>query len=161
MSRMLDPGEAYERLKRCAERYLTQFGSDETGNLLRLAVRLYLAGLPIAVIRDFSPVERSNGLMAVTVVGGRRIPHLYYLTRGEVEDILSAYKSVKDYPVRTLIRRLQALLQAFKRDCGIEGITWSDVYNLKVLAWSMEKFKSPKYTEKRLRMVLEVLSTIK
>jgi integrase len=162
MARMLDPSEAYERLKRCAERYLTQFGSDETGRLMRLAVRLYLAGLPIAVIRDFFPVERSNGLMAVTVVGGRRVPHLYYLTRGEVEDILSAYKSVKDlYPVRTLIRRLQALLQTFKRDCGIEGITWSDVYNLKVLAWGMEKFKSPKYTEKRLCMVLEVLSTIK
>ncbi len=159
---MLDPSDAYERLKRCAERYLAQYESDETGRLMRLAVRLYLAGLPTAVIKDFVPVERSNGLMAVTVVGGKKIPHLYYLTREEAEDILSAYKGVKDlYPVGTLIRRLQALLKTFKEDCGIEGLTWSDVYNLKVMAWGMEKFKSPKYTEKRLQMVLEVLSAIK
>jgi len=162
MAKILDPAEAYGRLKKCVERYLGQYKSDETGRLMRLAVKLYLAGLPIAVIRDFAPVERSNGFMAVTIVGGRRVPHLYYLTREEVEDILSAYKDVEGlYPMGTLVRRLQALLKTFKRDCGIEAITWADVYNLKVRAWGMEKFTTPKYTEKRLQMVLAVLSTVK
>jgi integrase len=162
MAKILDPAEAYGRLKKCAERYLEQYKNDETGRLMRLAVKLFLAGLPMAVIRDFAPVERSNGLMAVTVVGGRSIPHLYYLSREEVEDILSEYKGVKDlYPTGTLIRRLQALVKTFKRDCDLEGLTWVDIYNLKVRAWGMEKFTTPKYTEKRLYMVLTVLSAIK
>ncbi|MCI4408364.1 MAG: hypothetical protein JHC26_04685 [Thermofilum sp.] len=162
MAKILDPTEAYERLKRCAERYLEQYKKDETGRLMRLAVKLYLAGLPIAVIKDFSPVERSNGLMGITIVGARSVPHLYYLTREEAEDILSASKDVKElYPMGTLIRKLQALLKTFKKDCDIEGLTWADIYNLKVRAWGMDKFSTPKYTEKRLQMVLAVLSSIK
>jgi hypothetical protein len=139
--------EVYERLRLCAERYL-----ELRDGMARLAARLFLAGLPATAAVAFSPVER-GGLLAVALRGARGV-YEYYLSREEAEGILSALSEAGGVSVRGL----QAATNALKRGIGVEELTHIDVYNLKLRAWGVEALSSPKYTERRLRMVLRVLA---
>jgi hypothetical protein len=167
--------QAYRRLKLMGQAYLTiyeksrreKFGDDPSADPMlvttKLAVTIFLAGLPESSIVNFSPVQDGN-LFAVQVKKPKSIIHVHYLTLDEVDTIntllarLMAVKpGEKTFSIRSKIRMLQYACHDFKKEVGILSLTYRDVYALKAafLGVQLPYYYSRKDYESTLLIVNE------
>jgi len=152
-----DYAHAYRRLKLMAQAYLSmyeksiyeKFGTSSPApeQLLvttRLAVAVFLAGLPESSIANFSPVQEGD-LFGVQVRKPKGTVHIHYLTRDEVETIstlLAKFMAVKPgekaFSIRSKVRMLQYACHNFRKEAGILSLTYRDVYALKAVALGLQ-----------------------
>jgi hypothetical protein len=131
--------------------------------MAKLAVTIFLAGLPVSSIANFSPVQDGN-LFGVQVKKPKGITHVHYLTLDEVDTIntlLAKFMAVKPgektFSIRSKIRMLQYAGHNFKKEVGILSLTYRDVYALKAsfLGVQVPYYYSKKDYESTLLIVNE------
>ena len=137
--------QAYRKLKLMGQAYLSMYERSSAESHVpeqllvttKLAVAVFLAGLPESSIANFSPVQEGN-LFGVQVRKPKGITHVHYLTLDEVETIstlLNSFMAVKPgektFSIRSKIRMLQYACHNFRKEVGILSLTYRDVYALK------------------------------
>jgi len=162
---------AYRRLKLMGQAYLSMHeksaaGSPAAEQLLvttKLAVTLFLAGLPESSIANFSPVQEGN-LFGVQVRKPKGVVHVHYLTWDEADTIntlinrfMAARPGERTFSIRSRIRMLQYACHGFRKEAGILSLTYRDVYALKaaVLGVQLPYHYSRKDYESTLLIVNE------
>jgi hypothetical protein len=142
---------AYQRLKQMGQVYLSmreRSGADsqvpEQFVTARLAVAIFLAGLPDTSIINFSPVQEGD-FFGVKVRKPKGIVHIHYLTRDELSTIstlLNQFMAVKPgqraFSIGSKVRMLQYEGHNFRKQVGILSLTYRDVYALKAAVLGLQ-----------------------
>jgi hypothetical protein len=143
---------AYQRLKQMGQAYLSmreKSGADSPVPeqflvTARLAVAVFLAGLPDTSIVNFSPVQEGD-FFGVQVRKPKGIIHVHYLTRDELDTIntlLARLMAVKPgqraFSIRSKVRMLQYESHNFRKQVGILSLTYRDVYALKAAVLGLQ-----------------------
>jgi hypothetical protein len=143
---------AYQRLKQMGQVYLSMRERSGANSQVpeqplvtaRLAVSIFLAGLPETSIANFKPVQEGD-LFGVQVRKPKGIIHVHYLTRDELDTIsalLDKFMAVKPgqgtFSLRSKVRLLQYEGHSFRKEVGILSLTYRDVYALKAAVLGLQ-----------------------
>ncbi|WP_288006367.1 hypothetical protein [Thermofilum sp.] len=162
---------AYQRLKLMGQAYLSTHEKssaesptpEQSPVTARLAVSIFLAGLPETSIVNFKPVQEGD-LFGVQVRKPKGIVHIHYLTWDELDTIsalLDQFMAVKPgekaSSIRSKVRTLQYACHNFRKEVGILSLTYRDVYALKaaVLGLQVPYYYSRRDYESTLLIVNE------
>jgi hypothetical protein len=103
---------------------------------VRLAVRLFLAGLPCSIVRGYR-VEDRGGAYCVLVREGARRGARYVVSREEVEEIQGLLGRLGIYSREALERVLEMRVSELLRWADLSALSYTDVQALKLSAWGV------------------------
>lgn len=154
--------EAYEYIKRKAEKYLEERKNARGARfyVAKTAIKLFLAGLPASVISYFSP-ERRGDLFYVPMIGAGGRPIEYIVTPEEAEEIKSLIEILRYYYSEdSVVFWLREERKRFQLTSGLWRLTHADVYELKLHILGLGGFPRKRYASERLEYVLRTIKEI-
>uniref|UniRef100_A0A7C1CEM0 Uncharacterized protein n=1 Tax=Thermofilum adornatum TaxID=1365176 RepID=A0A7C1CEM0_9CREN len=159
-TRLISEREAYDYIRQRAQEYVDRSVNRKGARYVasRLAISLFLAGLPMTVANYFEPFQRGD-LVVVPVKRPRSFIHEYVVTPEEVRNIRMLIEEAKKfYSDRSLERVLQDEKKRFLEYAGIENITSLDAYALKLKNLGLGQLLRGRYPLRRLEIILAYIA---
>jgi hypothetical protein len=159
-ARLVTEKEAYEYLRQKAQEYIERSVSRKGARYIasRVAMHLFLAGLPMTIASYFEPVQRGD-LIVVPVKRPRSFIHEYVVTPEELRTIKSLIEEARQlYTRESLERVLQDEKKRFLEYAGLENLTPLDAYALKLRNLGLGHLLKGRYPLRRLELILTYIA---
>jgi len=152
---------AYEYVANKAEEFIkskieSKNCKEGCQSTVRLAIRLFLAGLPCSVIENYKIEERMGVFVVVKETPKHKIEYL--VSKEEVDEIQELLTRLSIYSKGALKRILERRVDEFLRWAGLSGLTFADMYALKLASRGLYEPGNP-YTKNTVGKTRLTLAT--
>jgi len=150
---------AYDYVVAKAEEFVRyKMGSEnckeECRSAVKLAMRLFLAGLPCSVVENYRIEDHMGVYVLVKETPKRKIEYL--VSKEEADEIRELVARLSIYSKGALKRILEKRVDEFLSWAGLNGLTFADMYALKLALRGLYDPGNPytRYTVGKTRLLL-------